>query len=137
MGAERGLVVMSNAARARRTRNAAQWVAIHEPGICDVCRSKFVPAAEGQRRCSDECRDFARKNQYAPTGSLPGLWEEAQRLIRPCPSGKVRHQTKRDAINSARREAKRHYSGLPNWLRAYECELCGAGWHLTSKPQRD
>jgi hypothetical protein len=107
---------------------------------CDVCRTEFQTADDSRFRCSETCREFARRHKRTHAAQLPILWEQEQRQHKqerqqaaPCPSGKVRHQKKRDAEKSARAAVYARYSAVRNWLRVYECDLC-RGWHLTSKP---
>jgi hypothetical protein len=106
--------------------------------ICDVCGSDFTPGKNSQRRCSARCRGFARERP-GRQDEYPGLWAEfrARELaiaLRICPSGKVRHQRKRDAEKSARSAVRNRYRAMPGWLRVYQCERCFGGFHLTSKP---
>lgn len=101
---------------------------------CDVCGEDFEPASEDQRRCSDGCREFARQHRHASAKHLAGLWKQHQCWVEPCPSGKVRHQKKRDAVKAARAAARQRYLGMRDWLRVYQCDRC-EGWHLTSKPE--
>jgi len=101
---------------------------------CDVCRGEFLTTDDQRLRCSDACREFAREHKLVPAGKLRVLWEQEQRRTRPCPSGKVRHQYRGDAVAAARGAEHLRFSGFPRWLRVYECDLCD-GWHLTSKPK--
>jgi hypothetical protein len=101
---------------------------------CDVCGTEFTTADYRRHRCSGGCREFACQHKSASSAQLRRLWEQEQQRIRPCPSGKVRHQKKRDAEKSARAATYARYSAVRNWLRVYECDLC-RGWHLTSKPR--
>jgi len=103
---------------------------------CDVCGGEFTPADEDQRRCSDECLEFVRAHKHARRKTLANLWKLHVRYTRPCPSGKVRHQKKRDAEQAARVAVRLRYDPVPDWLRIYECPACH-GWHLTSKPGRE
>ena len=116
---------------------------------CDVCLGEFEPVTPGQRRCSEPCREFVRQHKRAHSSALPGMWEAAQnreqrarvtrealerQRARPCPGGKVRHHSKRDARKALRR-ASRWYRAVPGWLRIYRCPDCDS-WHLTSRPAR-
>lgn len=108
---------------------------------CDVCRTEFQTADDSRFRCSETCREFARRHKRTHAAQLPILWEQEQRQheqerrqVAPCPSGKVRHQKKAAAEASARAAERQRYRGVRQWLRVYECETCH-GWHLTSKPR--
>lgn len=109
--------------------------------FCDVCGTEFMPVRLTDRRCSDTCREFARKRRSKQPDALAAAWaaHRASQLARElgvCPSGKVRHQRKSSAERSARSAVRQRYKGLPSWLRVYQCERCFGGFHLTSKPQR-
>jgi hypothetical protein len=105
--------------------------------ICDVCLGDFEPQDPSQKRCSPRCRRAAQQRR----DRLAQLWaasraSELTRALGCCPSGKVRHQSKKEAEKSARSAARTRYRGVRNWLRVYRCDRCFGGWHLTSKPVR-
>jgi hypothetical protein len=50
-----------------------------------------------------------------------------------CPSEKVQHPNRKEALKSARKVNYRMYGGF-HWVDVYLCPSC-TKWHLTSKPQ--
>ena len=103
---------------------------------CDVCRRTFQPGAEGQRRCSRTCRDFARDHRGVRSATLHVMYLDWRASVFPCPSGKTRHQVRKDAEAARRKAVRERYRACPDWLRVYQCDLCRGGWHLTSNPAR-
>lgn len=132
------------ATAARKGRRAANGVPLTPPPPrprhgCKVCGNPFQGVTPEQKYCSDPCRKFARYYEGLPPSALPKLWAKRQAVqakkAAPCPSGKIRHQDRDEALKAARTLVRQRYRVFPGWLRVYKCPDCG-DWHLTSKPKR-
>jgi hypothetical protein len=112
-----------------------------EKFFCSVC-GKVASRRPGSLRhwCSKSCETFFYNHPRLTPPELAAEWARISAAGKPgpgavCPSGKIRHQDRADALASAKRVARLRFSGYRGWLSVYQCVHCG-GWHMTSKPQR-
>lgn len=109
------------------------------PWYCEICGAEYDRVTAGKpRRCDGaECQEFVRQNRRLSTKSLARKWKQQQAVTGKCPSGKVRHGTKKDALQAMQTIVRYRYPAQPDWLSVYQCPIkeCYNGWHLTSRPQ--